>query len=182
MSSPRTHYDSLKVAPDAPAEVVRAAYRVLAQKYHPDRNPGDATAAAAMVVVNEAYRVLSDPELRQQYDIWLRSLAAMRDSKDVSAGVRPTGSPSGSRGRSSSEEEPENLHTEHIPGSRSVDLDQVWESWFGRSSRSVPPADTPENPHTENVPGSRTVDLDRAWDGFFGLFKPSRSKTPRGRT
>ena len=38
MTKVRTHYDNLKVARNAPPEVIRAAYKALAQKYHPDRN------------------------------------------------------------------------------------------------------------------------------------------------
>lgn len=58
----RTHYDNLKVARDAPVEVIRAAYRTLSQKYHPDRNDGDPRAARIMVLLNKSYAVLSDPQ------------------------------------------------------------------------------------------------------------------------
>lgn len=64
----RTHYDTLKIATDAPAEVIRAAYRALAQRYHPDRNPGDVGAAQTMQALNDAYAVLSDPARRDEYD------------------------------------------------------------------------------------------------------------------
>lgn len=64
----QTHYDVLKVAPDAPGEVIKAAYRALAPRYHPDRNPGDAGASRAMQTLNRAYAVLSDPVRRRQYD------------------------------------------------------------------------------------------------------------------
>jgi DnaJ domain len=70
----RTHYDSLKIARDAPIEVVRAAYRVLSIKHHPDRNPGDPEAAHTMAVLNAAYAVLSDPEKRREHDEWIRHL------------------------------------------------------------------------------------------------------------
>lgn len=71
MSQVRSHYENLKVARTAPPEVVRAAYKVLAHKYHPDRNPGDREAARIMSLVNEAHRVLSDPELRRRHDEWI---------------------------------------------------------------------------------------------------------------
>ena len=57
----QTHYDTLKVSRDAPIEVIRAAYRVLSQKYHPDRHPADSAAADTMGLLNKAYEVLSDP-------------------------------------------------------------------------------------------------------------------------
>jgi hypothetical protein len=66
-----SHYDNLKVSRDAPAEVIRAAYRSLSQKYHPDRNAGDAEAARIMVLLNASYEILSDPEKRRAHDRWL---------------------------------------------------------------------------------------------------------------
>ena len=66
------HYQVLKVAADAPVEVIRAAYRALAARHHPDRCGDDPAAAAQMQRVNEAYRVLSDPALRARYDAVLR--------------------------------------------------------------------------------------------------------------
>ena len=68
----RTHYDNLKVARDAPLEVIRAAYKTLSQKYHPDRNSGNPNASKTMAIINEAYRVLSDPALRKAHDEWIR--------------------------------------------------------------------------------------------------------------
>lgn len=67
----RTHYDNLKVARDAPPEVIRAAYKALAQRYHPDRNPGNERAARIMQVVNGSYQVLSDPAARAAHDAWI---------------------------------------------------------------------------------------------------------------
>ncbi|MBI3697768.1 MAG: J domain-containing protein [Acidobacteria bacterium] len=66
-----THYANLKVARDAPPEVIRAAYRSLSQKYHPDRNPGDPNAARVMAIINASYEVLSDPVKRREHDEWL---------------------------------------------------------------------------------------------------------------
>lgn len=68
MGKIHTHYDNLKVARDAPIEVIRAAYRSLSQKYHPDKCPGDAEAERIMKILNEAYAVLSDPERRRIHD------------------------------------------------------------------------------------------------------------------
>lgn len=68
-----THYDTLKITHDAPPEIVRAAYKVLAQKYHPDHNVGDAEAVQMMQMVNEAYRILSNPEKRKEHDNWIKT-------------------------------------------------------------------------------------------------------------
>jgi len=74
----RTHYDTLRVAPDAPDEVIRAAYRALTQRHHPDRNPGDAGATRLMQALNDAYAVLSDPERRREHDAWIARDQAAR--------------------------------------------------------------------------------------------------------
>lgn len=73
MTKPRTHYDNLKVARDAPEAVIRAAYKVLVQKYHPDKNPGDGRAGRVMQIINQSYGVLSDPEQRKEHDEWIRA-------------------------------------------------------------------------------------------------------------
>jgi len=61
-------YEILEVSPTARPAVIRAAYRCLAQDYHPDRNPGDTEAAARMAMINHAYSVLGDPLQRVRYD------------------------------------------------------------------------------------------------------------------
>lgn len=66
-----THYDNLKVARNAPPEVIRAAYKTLSQKFHPDRNPGNAEAARIMAIINTSYEVLSGPDKRQEHDLWV---------------------------------------------------------------------------------------------------------------
>jgi hypothetical protein len=68
-----THYDNLRVARDAPIEVIRAAYRSLALKYHPDHNPGSAKATRITRIINTSYGVLSDPAMRAEHDRWIRS-------------------------------------------------------------------------------------------------------------
>ena len=62
-----THYDNLFVVQNAPIEVIRAAYRALAQKYHPDKNTAP-DAERIMKIVNEAWAILSDPDLRREHD------------------------------------------------------------------------------------------------------------------
>ena len=61
MSRVRTHYDDLKVARDAPPEVIRAAYRSLSLKYHPDYNPGDPRAARIMASIRIVKQGQIDP-------------------------------------------------------------------------------------------------------------------------
>ena len=53
MGKIHTHYDNLKVARGAPQEVIRAAYKALSQKYHPDKNPGDEVAEKKFLEISE---------------------------------------------------------------------------------------------------------------------------------
>jgi molecular chaperone DnaJ len=63
-----TLYDTLGVKKGATADEIKKAYRKLAGQYHPDKNPGDASAEERFKEVQNAYDVLSDPEKRKQYD------------------------------------------------------------------------------------------------------------------
>ena len=65
---PRDFYEVLGVPRTASVDEIKKAYRKLAQKYHPDRNPGDKQAEAMFKEANEAHGVLSDPKKRQVYD------------------------------------------------------------------------------------------------------------------
>ena len=82
-----THYENLKVARNAPLEVIRAAYRVLAQRYHPDVNPS-ADAARVMTLLNEAYAVLSDAKQRAAHDAWIEEQLIKEASDDATANTR----------------------------------------------------------------------------------------------
>jgi hypothetical protein len=69
------YYKLLGVLPTATTEEIKKAYRQLALKYHPDRNPGDKNSEAFFKKVTEAYTILSDPEERESYNvvIWCKS-------------------------------------------------------------------------------------------------------------
>jgi curved DNA-binding protein CbpA len=66
------YYDILGVPPKADAGEIKKAYRLLALRWHPDRNPGDPWATSRFLRLGEAYRVLRDPARRATYD-FLRS-------------------------------------------------------------------------------------------------------------
>ena len=64
----RDFYEVLGVVREAPADEIKKAYRQLALKFHPDRNPGDEDATRKFKEAAEAYEILSDPEKRKRYD------------------------------------------------------------------------------------------------------------------
>ena len=66
--SKEDYYDTLGVDRSADAAGLKSAYRKLAMKYHPDRNPGDAAAEAKFKEVSEAYDILKDDQKRAAYD------------------------------------------------------------------------------------------------------------------
>jgi curved DNA-binding protein len=64
----KDYYQTLGVKKGAPPEEVKKAYRKLAVKYHPDKNPGNKEAEERFKEISEAYAVLSDPQKKAQYD------------------------------------------------------------------------------------------------------------------
>lgn len=89
---PNNHYQTLEVDRQASLDVIEAAYRRLALRYHPDRNSAP-DAVGKMQQINAAYAVLRDPATRTQYD---RTLQAVE-----SAGTRPSTNPTSSAAASS---------------------------------------------------------------------------------
>ncbi len=88
------YYDVLEVSPKASAEVLRAAYKSLMQRYHPDKNRDNLEATQQAAQLAQAYEVLSDPAKRAAYDAQLLAdaqpvLQTARTSKATTGRHRP---------------------------------------------------------------------------------------------
>jgi curved DNA-binding protein CbpA len=117
-----THYDNLKVSRDAPIEVIRAAYKSLAGKYHPDLHSGSEKAARIMRIINASYEVLSDPNSRRLHDDWI----ARREAEPSEA-------------RQPSPEAPEPAAKDHAHSSRAPSAEpNLYTSSGSRETRSSP--------------------------------------------
>src|ERR1700754_497698 len=66
--SKRCYYETLEVVKGADGDTLKSAYRKLAMRFHPDKNPGDHTAEVKFKEINEAYDVLKDEQKRAAYD------------------------------------------------------------------------------------------------------------------
>ena len=88
MQNLRNYYEILGVTKNASSEDIKKAYRTLARKYHPDRNPGNKAAEEKFKDINEAYEVLSDISKRSQYDqfskVWSKRGIGGRNGKSTS--------------------------------------------------------------------------------------------------
>jgi hypothetical protein len=72
----RTHYDNLKVSPDAPDFVIKASYKALMQKHHPDKFDDEKKRKEALritKIITDAFDVLSDPIKRAEHDEWINN-------------------------------------------------------------------------------------------------------------
>jgi curved DNA-binding protein CbpA len=111
VTEPGDPYKTLQVDPEAEDEVIQAAYRRLAQKYHPDVAPG-AEAAARMAAINAAWEVLRDPGRRASHDLArrLERRAAERDAaaQPGAAPSPPPPRPHGSHGHGAGPDRPAN--------------------------------------------------------------------------
>ena len=90
MGTIHTHYDNLKVTKDAPFDVIKAAYRALALKHHPDCSQME-DAENVMRLLNVAYEVLGDPIKRAEYDLWLDKQEKLSEEKVSSVSFNEPG-------------------------------------------------------------------------------------------
>jgi len=94
----RDYYATLGVAKTASEKEIKAAFRKLARKHHPDVNAGDAKAEAKFKEINEAYEVLGDPEKRKKYDELGANWKAYEQAQRAGFDPRQGGAPFGGGG------------------------------------------------------------------------------------
>jgi molecular chaperone DnaJ len=85
MAKKRDYYEVLEVAKDAQADEIKRAYKKMAIKYHPDKNPGDKAAEEKFKEAAEAYEVLSDQQKRAQYDRFGHDAPGMQGGQGFSS-------------------------------------------------------------------------------------------------
>jgi molecular chaperone DnaJ len=88
MNEKRDYYEILGVSKDASPDELKKAYRKLAHKYHPDKNPGNKEAENLFKEASESYTILSDPEKKNQYDKYGHSGVGSISSEDVSVNIQ----------------------------------------------------------------------------------------------
>lgn len=90
MKNITTHYDNLQVTHTASASVIRAAFKALSQKWHPDKHQANLELAQRnYLIIKRAYEVLSDPEARLQHDLWIKHMISKKVDR-VKASQQPT--------------------------------------------------------------------------------------------
>lgn len=140
----RTHYDNLHVSEKASPEVIRGAYKALAQKWHPDRHPDQREKAERYFkIITRAFEVLSDPKARAEYDAWLTAQRSAKQSEPVPESVtQPTKQ---SQKRENMAEAWEDGKRSHEQGFKEEDcpyldheLKRAWTEGFLSSSKARP--------------------------------------------
>jgi curved DNA-binding protein len=100
MENFRNYYELLGVERNSPPDEIKKAFRRLARQYHPDLNQGDKSAEEKFKEFNEAYRVLSDPAARSQYDQFTRFWRGKKNRNNQDFWNRPDEGRSESRSKS----------------------------------------------------------------------------------
>jgi DnaJ domain len=168
-----SHYDNLKVSRDAPQEVIRAAYKTLSQKYHPDRRIDDPDAERVMKIINASYAVLSDPVQRKEHDEWLA-----RKEREAAEAAAPQPPPR----QSASASQRTNWQAAATQTRREVPPRSQTRSSAWTSHAHIDPRAAKRKPRAASGFSLRKISL-RSWTvigvcAFFGYVAISESTTP----
>ncbi|MBT8400427.1 MAG: J domain-containing protein [Rhodothermia bacterium] len=137
MPAEKNYYEVLGVSEDADAAEIKKAYRKLAQKYHPDRNPGDARAEERFKAVQEANEVLSDAKRRKEYDVARKNPFGPGDGFHTSNGGQFYRTPDGTYVRF--ESGPGQMGGGSFGGGSFGGMEGIFDSLFGGGQRTEQP-------------------------------------------
>ena len=116
MADPLDPYKVLQVDPEAEDEVIQAAYRRLAQKYHPDRAAGP-EAVARMIAINAAWELIGEPEVRAAFDRARKALAPQaRPAPSAASAPTPRSAPAASPPQPQAPRPPETVSRDWTTG------------------------------------------------------------------
>jgi curved DNA-binding protein len=146
MQNVRNYYEILGVSKNAPADEIKQAYRTLARRYHPDRNPGNKAAEEKFKDINEAYEILSDQTRRLQYDSQNKKVVGGKNSVNPFDGF--------GRNKPATRQTPTNR-----PGERIDSMDYRPERI--KRERIV----TPTRPTRRDIEAKLTLPLNKAYRG-----------------
>lgn len=156
----RDYYSILGVNKSATAEEIKKAYRKLAVKFHPDKNPGNKDAEEKFKEINDAYEVLSDADKRKKYDLFGENWNRMGEAQ--ANGGYQQGSPGG-----------QSYHFEGDFGPGN-DYSDLFENFFrsgGTSSRGGR-----SKSKVRDMRGSIAITLEDAYHGTAKIFEINREK------
>jgi curved DNA-binding protein len=156
----RDYYTVLGVSKTATQEELKKAFRKLAVKFHPDKNPGNKEAEDKFKELNQAYEVLSDPEKRKKYNKYGENWNRMDENQ--SAGARPSGQSGGRTYR-----------YEGKPGDfdAGADFSDLFESFFSSSGSKQKGKKKGQDQH-----GEMSITLDEAYHGAAKIVEINHEK------
>ena len=167
-----THYQTLKVSRDAPAEVIRMAYKVLCQKYHPDKYPGNRESAERITKeLTAAYAVLSNPDKKKAYDEFLDGMEAKGGQEQARESARKDHKP---------KEEPKQDSRHNADESEAKPRYKPYDSQWQPPQDPPKPRQQPESHHPWRRMAARYIDMNIfAFTGAIGFaFLSSGTENP----
>ncbi len=151
----KTHYAILKVTQDAPDEVISAAYKALALKYHPDRAGDSPEAMAVMQEINISYKILSDPKKRAEHDRWIAQ--QRQQQREQSTGAASGAAQKPDAGKTAAKQ--------NSGGGKSMEEANKWKAWADKTAQEAKEAQ--ERADKARADLAKAVAADRAkWEAW----------------